>query len=157
MLCEKGALRNFTKFTGKHLCQSLFFNKEACNFIKKETLAQVFCCEFCEISRNTFFIEHLCWLLLHWFYVFTFFGDVLKFWNRNILSFCVCHHCYHCVLQYVSLLENCFNSLLVIELLIYRNYLRERTRLNERPPSNQERGAYWEIYNVCRGAHSDRL
>ena len=31
----------------------------ACNFIKKETLAQVFSCEFCEISKNIFFIEHL--------------------------------------------------------------------------------------------------
>ena len=29
------------------------------NFIKKETLAQVFSCEFFEISKNTFFIEHL--------------------------------------------------------------------------------------------------
>ena len=27
----------------------------ASNFIKKETLAQVFSCEFCEISKNTFF------------------------------------------------------------------------------------------------------
>ena len=27
---------------------------EACNFIKKETLAQLFSCEFCEISKNTF-------------------------------------------------------------------------------------------------------
>ena len=27
---------------------------EACNFIKKETLAQVFSCEFYEISKNTF-------------------------------------------------------------------------------------------------------
>ena len=26
---------------------------------QKETLAQVFSCEFCEISRNTFFTEHL--------------------------------------------------------------------------------------------------
>ena len=26
---------------------------EVCNFIKKETLAQVFSCEFCEISKNT--------------------------------------------------------------------------------------------------------
>ena len=26
----------------------------ACNFIKKETLAQVFFCEFCEISKNAF-------------------------------------------------------------------------------------------------------
>ena len=25
----------------------------------KETLVQVFCCEFCEISRNTLFAEHL--------------------------------------------------------------------------------------------------
>ena len=55
---KKGVLRNFAKFTGEHLCQSLFFNKVAggaCNFIKKETLAQVFSCEFCEISKNTFF------------------------------------------------------------------------------------------------------
>ena len=28
---------------------------EACNFIKKETLAQVFSCEFCEIYKNTFY------------------------------------------------------------------------------------------------------
>ena len=25
VFCKKGVLRNFTKFTGKHLCQSLFF------------------------------------------------------------------------------------------------------------------------------------
>ena len=54
MFCEKGVLRNFAKFAGKHLCQSLFFNKVAGNIIKKETLAQVFSCEFCEISKNTF-------------------------------------------------------------------------------------------------------
>ena len=47
-------LRNFTKFTGTHLCQSLFFNKVS--FVtKKEALAQVFSCEFCEISENTYF------------------------------------------------------------------------------------------------------
>ena len=57
VFCKKGVLGNFAKFTGKHLCQSLFFNKVAggaCNFIKKETLAQVFSCEFCEISKNIF-------------------------------------------------------------------------------------------------------
>ena len=31
---------------------------EACNFIKKETLAQVFSFEFCEICKNTFFTEY---------------------------------------------------------------------------------------------------
>ena len=30
-----------------------------CNFIKKEALAQVFSCEFCEITKNTFFTGHL--------------------------------------------------------------------------------------------------
>ena len=72
---KKGVLGNFAIFTGKHLCQRLFFNKvaglrpatllkkrlwpQACNFIKKETLVQVFSCEFCKISKKTFFTEHL--------------------------------------------------------------------------------------------------
>ena len=61
---KKDVLRNFAKFRGKHLCQSLFFNNkvagpQAGNFIKKETLEQVFSREFCEISMNTFFTEHL--------------------------------------------------------------------------------------------------
>ena len=60
---KKHVLRNFAKFTGKHLCQSPFFNivagPRACNFVKKETLAQVLFCEFCEISKNNFFTEHL--------------------------------------------------------------------------------------------------
>ena len=64
---RKGILRNFAKFTAKHLCQSLFFNKVAglrlrlwaCNFIKKETLAQVFSCKFSKSSKNIFFTEHL--------------------------------------------------------------------------------------------------
>ena len=41
---EKGVLRNFAKFTGKHLCRNLFFNKVAWNFI---------------LSKNTFFTEQL--------------------------------------------------------------------------------------------------
>ena len=53
---RKDVLRNFAKFKDKHLCLSLFFNS---NFIKKESLAQIFFCEFCEISKNTFFTEHL--------------------------------------------------------------------------------------------------
>ena len=48
---KKGVLRNLTKFTGKHLCQSLFVNK----VIKKEALAQVLSCQFCKISKNAFF------------------------------------------------------------------------------------------------------
>ena len=62
VFCKKGVLINFTKFIGKHLYQRLFVNKVAnlaCIFIKKESLAQAFSCKFCEISKNTFFTEHL--------------------------------------------------------------------------------------------------
>ena len=31
----------------------------SCNFNNKETLGWVFSCEFCEISKNNFFIEEL--------------------------------------------------------------------------------------------------
>ena len=37
----------------------MFCRSEACNFIKKENLEHVFSCEFCEISKNTFFTELL--------------------------------------------------------------------------------------------------
>ena len=60
---QKGIPKNFAKLTGKQLCQSLFSIKvtglSPCNFIKKETLAQVLSCEFCEIYKNIFFTEHL--------------------------------------------------------------------------------------------------
>ena len=57
---KKGVLNNFPKFNERQLRQNLFFNKlpEASTFIKKETLAQVFSSEFCEIFKNTFFTEH---------------------------------------------------------------------------------------------------
>ena len=68
VFCTKGALRNCAKFTEKHLCQSLFFNKvaglRACNFIKKETLAQCFPVNFAEFLRTPFITEHLWWLFL---------------------------------------------------------------------------------------------
>ena len=41
--------------------KSALKNKVACLrpvIIKKETLAQVFSCEFCEIFKNTFLTEH---------------------------------------------------------------------------------------------------
>ena len=59
MFCTKSVLTNFVKITGKHLCQSLFFNKvlglRPATLLKKETLEQVFSCEFYEIFKNTNF------------------------------------------------------------------------------------------------------
>ena len=56
-------LRNFAKFTGKHLCQSLFSDKVVglgpATLLKKETLALVFFCEFCKIFKDIFPREQL--------------------------------------------------------------------------------------------------
>ena len=59
---KKGFCKNFAKFTGKRLCQSLFFNKVAGlrpTTLLTETLAQMFSCEICKIFKNSFFTEHL--------------------------------------------------------------------------------------------------
>ena len=58
---KKGVLRNFKKFTGKHLCQCLFFNKVAS--LRPATLStKRLChkffpvsCEFLKISKKTCF------------------------------------------------------------------------------------------------------
>ena len=66
---NKEILKNFVKFIGKHLRWSLLFHKvtsseavtwrcsvkKACNLFKKETMAQVFFCEYCKIFKNTFY------------------------------------------------------------------------------------------------------
>ena len=46
-------LQNHDMF--EKICLEAVAQPEACNFTKKETLAQVFSCEFCEISKNTFY------------------------------------------------------------------------------------------------------
>ena len=66
--CKKGVLRNFTKFTGKHLCQSLFFNKVAglspAALLKKRLWQRCFPVNFVKFLRTPFHTEHLSWLLL---------------------------------------------------------------------------------------------
>ena len=62
--CKKGVLRDFAKFTGKHLWQDLFLN--ACDFIKKEAVTQMFFLNFAKFLRTSFLTKHLRWLL-QWF------------------------------------------------------------------------------------------
>ena len=76
-----GALKNFAIFTGKQLCWRLFL---------KETPAKVFSCEFCEIVRNSVFIEYLWWLLLYLWWSFLWkLKTFLSFhlYNRKISEF----------------------------------------------------------------------
>ena len=64
MFCKKEVLRNFPKFTRKHLRQSLFFNRVA-GFAKRDS------CEFCKFLRTPFLTENLRWLLLYMYWVNT--------------------------------------------------------------------------------------
>ena len=48
VFCNKRCAQKFRKILHK-----------LCNFIRNEALAQVFSCEFCEICKNTLFLEHL--------------------------------------------------------------------------------------------------
>ena len=76
---RKGFLRNFAKFTGKHLCQSLFFNKVAC--LRPSTLAlwqrlwhRCFPVNFANLLRTPFLRKTSERLLLN----VTRFGHLLK-------------------------------------------------------------------------------
>ena len=61
--CNKVFLRKFHKIHRKTPASEW---PGACNFIKRETLTQVFSCELCEISKNAFFKNNsgVCFWLL---------------------------------------------------------------------------------------------
>ena len=66
MFCRKGVLKNFAKFTGNHLCQSLFFNKDLrpATLLKKRLWHRCFLVNIAKFLRAPFFTEQLRWLLL---------------------------------------------------------------------------------------------
>ena len=59
----KKVLLEISQNSQENTCARAFFNKDAglkaCNFIKKEDLAQVFSCEFCEIPIKKVFLKIL--------------------------------------------------------------------------------------------------
>ena len=60
---KKGVLKNFAKFIGKHLCQSLSFNKFAgrrpAALLKERLWHKCFPVNFAKILRTPFFTKHL--------------------------------------------------------------------------------------------------
>ena len=59
VLCKRGALKNFAKFTEKRLCQSLFFNKvtglSPATLLKKKLWHRCFPVNFAKFLRTPFF------------------------------------------------------------------------------------------------------
>ena len=59
VFCKKDVLKNIAKFTGKHLCQSLFFNKvTACpspsTLLKKRIWLRCFSVNFAKLLKKAF-------------------------------------------------------------------------------------------------------
>ena len=88
---KKYVLRNFAKFAGKHLCQSLCFNKVAgllAMSLKRRLGQRHFSCEFCEISGNTFCYrtppDDCFWMSSFSFLSKTNYIPVFKKWRWNI-------------------------------------------------------------------------
>ena len=72
MFRKRGVLRNFPEFTGKHLCQNLFFNKVAglrpATFSKKRFWNRCFPMNFVKFLRTLSFVDDLLLLgVLVWF------------------------------------------------------------------------------------------
>ena len=67
VFCKKNVLQNFAKFTGKHLCQSFFFNKVAglrpATSLKKRLWYRCFFVNFTKFLR-TFFLQNTSGRLL---------------------------------------------------------------------------------------------
>ena len=88
VFCTKGALRNFAKFTEKHLCQSLFFDEVAdlrpVTLLKKRLWHRCFPVDFAKFLRTPFFTEHLQWLLLKFISHHT--KEILYVQNTNFLG-----------------------------------------------------------------------
>ena len=53
--CKRSIIKTFAKFTGKHLCWSLFLNIVAVNFIKQETTTQLLI--FYQNFQNKYFCK----------------------------------------------------------------------------------------------------
>ena len=92
MFCKKGVPKNSSKFTGKHLCQGLFFNEVAwsCNFIKKRLWHRCFPVNFDKFLRTPFLQNTsgwlLLWLVIHYSFLtvkggYSFSSVNLKLWS----------------------------------------------------------------------------
>ena len=106
---KKGVLRNLAEFTGKHLCQSLFFNKLAglrpAILLKKSLWHKCFPMNFVKFIRTPFLQSTSVWQLLpvEFFLIteellrlfsdfqFVFIGCLVKNWallHESIIFYC---------------------------------------------------------------------
>ena len=88
VFCEKGVLRNFAKFTGKHLCQSLFLNKvvglRPAALLKKRLWHKCFPANFAKYLRTPLLPKNHSRLLVERITVIS--NIFTKFWSTCAAS-----------------------------------------------------------------------
>ena len=87
VFCKKDAPRNFAKFTGKHLCQSL-------TLLKKTLWHRCFPVNFARFLKTPCFTEHIRWLFCNFFKALSIFLKICVSLFRvtcdpQLLYFCV--------------------------------------------------------------------
>ena len=102
VLYKKGVLKNFPKFTGKQLCQSLFFNKVA-DWRIGWLCHRFFPVNFEKFLRTPFFKEQIRWLLM---------SDVNVFQVKSCLHLFILNHAFSITFWY-------FGRLKIILLLVF--------------------------------------
>ena len=101
VFCKKSVLRNFAKFTVKHLCQTLLFNK----VVGLGLWHRCFPVNFVKFLTSPFSIEHLCWLLLQIYRREVISNFFYLFKRSSILNFVMAEWCCH---------VTCFNKVYLI-------------------------------------------
>ena len=76
---KSGVRKNLLKFIGKHLCQSLLFDKVAGLLLKKRLWERCFSVSFAKLLRMLFFAEHLWATASVKFFINFYFNFIKKF------------------------------------------------------------------------------
>ena len=86
VICKKSVIKNFSNFTGSHLCWSLFIIKlpEGLQRSSKETLTQVYWGEIYEVFKSTYFGEHLWASACFCIFLGDFLDNVWKSCDRDL-------------------------------------------------------------------------
>ena len=113
---KKGVIRNFVKFTGKHMCQSIFFNKVAglryATLLKKRLWDMCFLVNIAKFLRTLFYRIRLgdCFCISN---------KVLCFHERYVI----------CLYKELRMMEMLLNTSIVITyflVLIFNFFLRQQ-------------------------------
>ena len=141
MFCERDVLRNFAKFTGKHLCRSLFCARVSvpesqslrpATLLKKRLWYRCFPVNFAKFLRKSFFIEHLRWLLLNL---------LSRLWLKTSINF-----------MYSELVDNPFFSISISE-IAQKPYM----ELGKEKQNRATTIISWKLKKRCKQTYNENI